>query len=945
MKNQRRLFQLAAAAFVLLAASRVSAERSTMDYGWKFHLGDIPMPVISGHQESYNNAKAGAAHAAAAMKYNDADWRQLDLPHDWAIELPVAQTNNLAQGFRQRGFGWYRKTFKLDKADEGKNIEIQFDGVSTHCTVWVNGTVAHRNWCGYTSFYIDITPLARFGNEENVVSVRVDAEQQEGWWYEGAGIYRHTWLVKRNPVHIATDGVFANPVKQADGSWTIPVEVTLGNTGTETTDVEVESTLFDSTGKPVAHAKATQKIAPFEEPVAKYSIAVSSPELWSIEHPTLYSVHTAAKNGSDVLDEVTTRCGFRTIRFDPDKGFFLNDQPVKLKGTCNHQDHAGVGVAMPDSLWDFRVRRLKEMGANANRCSHNPPANEFLDACDRLGMVVMDENRNFNTTDEYQRQLQWLVRRDRNHPSVILWSVFNEEPMQGSKQGYEMVRTMSALVKQLDRTRPVTAAQSGAMGNEWNASKAADVAGFNYQPGGYDSYHKANPTKPITSSEDTSAVMTRGEYTTDRAHSILGSYDTECQPWGLTHHDAWLRIAERPYVAGGFVWTGFDYHGEPQPLVWPATASSFGCMDLCGFPKTAFYLHQAEWIEDRPVLQIVPHWNWSGKEGKPVKVLALSNGEKVRLSLNGKVIEEKPLDKYGMVIWEVPYEAGKLEAVAIKAGKETARCTVETTGEPVALQLVPDRPTLSGDGRDAEPVTVQAVDAQGRAVPTAQHLISFELTGPGAIIGVGNGNPLCHEPEKLIPASSVRSTDLTDGWRWMKVKNFAKGKPAEIKPDLDDSSWQTTDTRAANGPMTEKTDAVFRRHVQLTADDLAAESIQITFGMIDDSGWLYINGTKAGEAHDWSQAHTFDLKQHLRTGDNLIAVAIANDKAAGGLGSGTSLKFVTKAPAAGWKRSLYNGLGQVILQTARDAQGTLQLKATADGLKPAELTVKVEPAH
>jgi len=740
--------KLALTLLVLAWTHSAEAERITLDDGWRFHLGDLPFPVVTGHNASYRHAKAGTAEGAAAIKYNDADWRQLDLPHDWAIELPVSKTNNLSQGFRTRGIGWYRRAFKLDPADQGKNIELQFDGVSTFCTVWVNGTVAHRNWCGYTSFYIDITPFARYGKDENVIAVRVDADSQEGWWYEGAGIYRHTWLVKRNSIHIATDGVFANPVKRPDGRWTIPIEATLGHSGTQPATVEVESKLFDPAGKPVGRASAKQDIAPFEVPVAKYDIVVASPSLWSVEKPTLYTVQTVVKAGNEVLDDVTTRCGFRTIRFDADKGFFLNDQPVKLKGTCNHQDHAGVGVAMPDSLWEWRVRKLKEMGSNAYRCSHNPPSAEFLDICDRLGMLVMDENRNFNTTDEYRRQLEWLVRRDRNHPGVILWSVFNEEPMQGSRQGYEMVRTMAAVVKQLDRTRPVTAAQSGAMGVTWNASKAADVAGFNYQANGYDSYHKANPTRPITSSEDTSAVMTRGEYTTDLKNSILGSYDTEHQSWGLTHREAWKRIAMRPFLAGGFVWTGFDYHGEPQPLGWPATASSFGCLDLCGFPKTGFYIHQAQWIENRPVLHLVPHWNWPGREGKPIKVMPITNADTVSLSLNGQSLGEKPVDKFDFVTWDVPYAPGKLEAIARKGGKEVARCAVETTGVPVALQLIPDRPTLAGNGYDAQPVTVQAVDAKGRPVPTAGNLVKFELTGPGAIIGVGNGNPLCHEMEK-----------------------------------------------------------------------------------------------------------------------------------------------------------------------------------------------------
>jgi beta-galactosidase len=346
--------------------------------------------------------------------------------------------------------------------------------------------------------------------------------------------------------------------------------------------------------------------------------------------------------------------------------------------------------------------------------------------------------------------------------------------MQGTEQGFEMVRRMTMAVKLLDTTRPVTAAQSDSMLNRFNASQAADVTGFNYQQGEYDHYHSANPVKPITSSEDTSAVMTRGEYATDKKRAILGSYDTEFQPWGATHRKAWKAIAERPFIAGGFVWTGFDYRGEPQPLEWPATGSSFGCMDLCGFPKTAFYIHQAQWIDNRPVLQLVPHWNWPGKEGQPIKVMALTNAETVELSLNGKPIGSKPVDKYEMTSWDVPYEAGTLEAVARKDGTEVARFAVETTGPPAALQLVPDRPSLAGDGRDAQPVTVRTVDSHGRIVPNANLPVRFEVIGPGAIAGLGNGDPNCHEREK------GNSRSLFNGLAQVIVQS-APGSSGQIK--------------------------------------------------------------------------------------------------------------------------------------------------------------------
>jgi beta-galactosidase len=723
-------------------------EKLSLDRGWLFHEGDIPFPVVMGHQASYDNAKAGSSSGAASPEYDDSSWQQVDLPHDWAVEQPFDPKANISEGYRARGKGWYRKYFRLDPADHGKHLEIQLDGVATHCTVWVNGVLSARNWSGYTSIYIDITPIAKFGNEVNTIAVQVDATPLEGWWYEGAGIYRHTWLVKRNPVHIETDGVFANPVRSPDGQWSIPIEATLYNSGEAPANVDVESTLIDPAGKPVVSGHAQIAVEPLQEPVAKYLLAVNSPKLWSVDEPTLYSVRTVVKRDGAVLDEVTTRAGFRTLRFDPNLGFFLNDIPLKLLGTGNHQDHAGVGVAVPDALWDFRIRRLKELGSNTYRCAHNAPAAEFLDAADRLGMLVMDENRNFGVSPEHLKQLDWMVRRDRNHPSIILWSVFNEEPSQGTEMGYELVRRMSAAVKELDTTRPVTAAQSNSLLNPVNASQAADVAGFNYVYSDFDRYHQLNPNKPVFSSEDTSTVMTRDEYVTNRKESILDSYDDQVMPWGLSHRDAWKQVAERPFVAGTIVWTGFDYRGEPQPLEWPAAGSSFGIMDLCGFPKAAYYIHQAQWIQNRPIVHLVPHWNWTGSEGKPIKVMVTANVEKVELRLNGKSLGEHPVDKYQMATVEVPYAPGKLEAIALSGGKEVARFAVETTGVPAALRVVPDRTSLAGDGSDAQPVTIEVVDAQGRLVPTAESALKFTVRGPGAMIGLNNGDPTNHEPEK-----------------------------------------------------------------------------------------------------------------------------------------------------------------------------------------------------
>lgn len=758
--NYRALLGALAISFSHIAfaqADTASSPRETysLDQGWKFHLGDIPKTSFAATSDiTSGDSKAGQTWGAASPKFNDENWRVINLPHDWVVEGPFVKTENCNQGFRPRGIAWYRREFKLPDSDHGRNIELQFDGVATYCTVWVNGILAARNWCGYTSFYIDITPFVNYGKDVNTIAVRVDADDIEGWWYEGGGIYRHTWLVKRDPVHVTTDGVYVNPIKAANGQWVVPAEVTLKNTGEIPASAVVDIGIFDASGKKIAGGSASTKVEVLENAAVKISIPVVSPKLWSPDSPNLYEVRTSVFNDNKLVDTVTTTCGFRTIRFDKDKGFFLNEKPLKIYGTANHQDHAGVGIAVPDSLWDFRIRKLKEMGCNAYRTAHNPPAKEFLDACDRLGMLVMDENRHFDTSPEYMRQLEWMVRRDRNHPSVILWSIFNEEnAVEGTDQGMEMARRMVAAIKHLDLTRPITAAENkglliGDKANPANAAQVLDVVGINYQMASYDKIRKAYPNKPMTSSEDTAQVQVRGEYKTNKSRFVVESYDDETLGWNNRHRDSWKAIASQPSFAGCFFWTGFDYHGEPAPYKWPQMCSSFGAMDLCGFPKMAFYLRQALWTHNRPVLHLVPHWNWPGQEGKPIKVMALTNADTVALSLNGKPLGEKPVDKFYMVSWEVPYEPGKLKAVAKRAGKEVARVFVETTGAPVSLRLIPDRNMIIGDGNDAVPVTVEAIDQAGRPVPTANLPVEFEITGPGAIIGLGNGNPNSHEPEK-----------------------------------------------------------------------------------------------------------------------------------------------------------------------------------------------------
>ncbi len=735
--------------FAANAASKGAArERLSLDRGWLFHLGDIIPPEIKGADPSYHNAKAGNAPGAAATTFDDSDWRKLDLPHDWAVEGPFDPKGNSAQGYRPRGVGWYRRYLHVDPSERGRHMELQFDAIATHATVWVNGNVVHRNWSGYNASHIDITPYLRYGDAGNTIAIRADANPMEGWWYEGAGIYRHAWLVKTNPVHVVTDGVAAVPRHVEGDNWTIPVGVTLDNSGAKAASVNVEVSLFDPAGKLAAKATRAVLVPVLANTTVALPLAIKAPTRWSLEQPKLYRVSVAVRQNGNLVDATSLQTGFRTIRFDAQQGFFLNDQHLKLQGVCIHQDHAGVGVAVPDAIWEYRLRRLKELGVNAIRFSHNAVAPEVMDMVDRMGFVVMDENRNFNPSPDYMKQLEWMVRRDRHRPGVILWSVFNEEPEQGTEVGYQMVRRMVAAVKSLDATRPVTAAMNGGYFSKVNVAQAVDVVGANYHVGDYDRYHKENPTKPFTSSEDASAFMTRGEFTTDKQRNVIASYDDDFAQWGNSHRDAWEAIATRPFVAGAFVWTGFDYRGEPTPHVWPSVSSVFGIMDLNGFPKTAYYMRQAQWIKDRPLIHIAPHWNWQGMEGKDIRVLVMANVERAKLLLNGRVIGEQAVDPYRMNIFTVPYQAGKLEAIGYTKGKEVIRTSVETTGPAVALDLVPDRASLVGDGRDAMPLTVRALDAQGRAVPLAVAAVTFHIEGAGQSIGHGNGDPNSHEDEK-----------------------------------------------------------------------------------------------------------------------------------------------------------------------------------------------------
>ena len=757
-------------------ASPVSAgesprERLSLDASWKFHLGDIPRESFPGGQGvalygadiTHSDGKAGHAWGAAARGYNDRNWRTVNLPHDWAVEQPFDSKELKQQGYRPRGIGWYRRTFKLDPADRGKNLELQFDGVATYCTVYFNGTPVAHNFCGYTSFYIDVTAMARYGNDVNTIAVRVDAEAMEGWWYEGAGIYRHTWLVKRSPVHVITDGVYANPVRGADGKWTIPAEVTLGNTGHGATSASVEIVVFDSTGKKIASGKSKPvNIVPMDQAVAKLSIPVTSPQLWSVEQPNLYEVRTTVLSDNQPVDIVSTKCGFRTIRFDKDKGFFLNDQPLKLQGTCNHQDHAGIGVAVPDSIWEFRIRKLKEMGSNAYRTAHNPPSKELLEICDRLGMLVMDETRLFNSAPEYLKQLEWLVRRDRNHPSVILWEVSLNES---------------------DMPKPFIA-MTHAIAHEEFPGDQMFTCGWTK---GYDVFIQARQHGGCTKVKDVPCVVSEygdWEYFAQNAGLEQGKWK-DLKPAERNSRqlrgDGEVRLLQQALnfqeahndnlktrAFGDGIWVMFDYNRGYAPDI-----EASGVMDIFRLPKFGYWFFRSqrdpnELVAGQPVGPIVfiaNHWT----PDSPREVRVFSNCDEVALTLNGKLLERRRPDvsrltthlKHAPFTFTVSdFAAGELKASGYVNGQEAASHERRTPDRITALQLSLDLGgrALGAEGKDAVFCRADLVDSHGTIVPAGKFPVFFSIDGSGQLIGQ---NPIAAEAGTatvLMEASSPSPT-------------------------------------------------------------------------------------------------------------------------------------------------------------------------------------------
>ncbi|MBL7887434.1 MAG: DUF4982 domain-containing protein [Flavobacterium sp.] len=741
-------------------------EKISLDEDWRFHFGHASNPEKDfDYSNKLLHHKSNVYETTIVNpKYVDTTWRKINVPHDWVVELPFVKSSTHemdSHGYKPIGgpypetsIGWYRKHFTVEKSKSDKRFELQFDGIYRNATIWLNGFYVGTNFSGYVGNSYDVSDYINF-ESDNVIVIRVDATQAEGWFYEGAGIYRHVWLNITDKIHIPQGGLFVHSEVNGKNA-TVSIETTVQNNQLKNANCTVYSYITDRNGKVLAQTSEQKlSLGINKNETVKNKVNLNNVRLWSLKDPYLYRVISVVKSGNEIVHQTKTRFGVRTVTFDATEGFFLNGKHLKIKGTNNHQDHAGIGSALPDYMQYYRIKLLKKMGSNSYRSSHNAPTPELLEACDSLGMLVLDEQRLLNSSPEYVDQFKRLILRDRNHPSVFLWSIGNEEQnIQGNDYGKRIAQSLLAIQRDLDPTRTSTYAAD--MGNDFKGvNEVIPIRGFNYRQFAVADYHRDHPNQPVLGTEMGSTVTTRGIYEKDEIRAYVPDQDITHPWWASKAEDWWKLAAENKYWLGGYVWTGFDYRGEPTPYKWPNINSHFGILDVCGFPKNIYYYYQSWWT-DEDVLHISPHWNWPEKTGKPIDVWVNSNADEVELLLNGKSLGKKTMPRNSHLQWNVTYEPGTLEAIGYKKGREI-KTKVETTGRAFNVEMIPDKTTLLADGKDATVVNISITDEQGREVPIADNRVKFYISGDAKIIGLGNGDPSSHEPDKCQDGAWQRS--------------------------------------------------------------------------------------------------------------------------------------------------------------------------------------------
>ena len=730
---------------------------TSFDIGWKFHLGD--------------------ASGAQAEEFDDSSWRALNVPHDWSIELPFSQSSAASSGggYLDGGIGWYRKTFTIPASSDGSRFFLQFDGIYMDSTVWVNGAQVGGRPYGYSSFEMDITAAVHAGGS-NVVAVKVNNQLPSSRWYSGSGIYRHVWLKMVNPVHVAYCGAWVTTPTVGTNSATVKVSTQIKNEAGTSQSVYVVTSILAPDGAEAATDQATaSSLAAGGSQTFTQSLSVSNPKLWSTTSPALYAVKIQVLANDGVVDTYVTRFGIRSFKFEANTGFSLNDKATKINGVCMHHDLGSLGAALNDRALERQLEILKAMGTNGIRTSHNPPAPELLQLADRMGFVVMDEAfdcwNKAKTSHDYARffsnwaqaDVQDMVARDRNHPSVILWSIGNEIP---DVSDIATAQKLINWVKDKDSTRPIT--QNMKPISEETAA-LEDLLGFSYSALDYTPYHTNHPTWKLIASESSSAVRSRGVYHLPVNQNVLTSSDNQCSSydnsvvsWGNSAEDSWSAVNTRSYMAGEFVWTGFDYIGEPTPYNWPAKSSYFGIVDTAGFPKDIYYFYQSKWNSSGPpMVHIVPmDWtSWSA--GQSVPVYVYTNCTSVELLLNGQSLGSKSMNaSTGHLRWDVTFASGTLRAQASNDGEAIAYDEVQTAGPAAKIILKVDRKHISANGIDLAFVEADVTDANDVLVPQASQKIDFTVIGPGTIVAVDNGNPVSLEAYKAASRSAFNGKAL-----------------------------------------------------------------------------------------------------------------------------------------------------------------------------------------
>lgn len=724
-------------------------EKILFDDNWLFHKGDIDIDFPTDKAPTYVQSKTERRHWGPASRYYDCGsevfkrvglictdkWENVNLPHDYIIQQVPDKDENKALGFFKYENAWYRKKFTLTEEDLEKRLTILFEGVATHATVYLNGCLMKHNFCGYNSFEVNISDVAEVG--ENTLAVYVETHDHEGWWYEGGGIYRHVWLTKTEKVAVDLWGVYVHPEKLDGEKWQVKIETEVFNDKFQDVSAEIVNNVYDQDDKLVNTVSGKLDILLRDKNTSVCKTIVENPELWDIDRPYLYTVVTEIKVDGKISDTYKTRFGFRTFELNKDTGFWLNGRQVKIKGMCAHQDFGLTGKAVPDNIHRYKIELIKEMGANGFRTSHYPHCEATMDALDELGFIVLDETRWYESSDEGKEQLEMLIKRDRNRPSVFFWSVGNEEYHHRTEVGRRIYKNLAAFVKKLDDTRHVTTAvtndpESAIVHGE------VDFIGVNYYLDRFEKMRENFPDVPVISAECCATPSSRGWYFEDSPEKGKSSaYDKDIAAWCIAREKAWKFICEREWVAGEYQWIAFEHRGE---AVWPRLCSISGAIDLFLQKKDAFYQNQSHWIEDRPIVHLLPHWNFAGLEGEIIKVWAYTNCDELELFLNGKSVGKKKIEKYGHGEWEVPYEPGTIRVEALKDGKVVCFDEKSTTGKAVKLNLKLDNKIEVANGKDIAVITCYCTDSEGREVPDASPFVDFYSNSLGTIIGTGSDN-------------------------------------------------------------------------------------------------------------------------------------------------------------------------------------------------------------